>query len=119
MYPYLPGEWGLGDLAYISSTRVLTGRKHPKAGSQQRPWSQHDEYMRHLIAQYRARVETVIKRLKSHAWCGGPIFRGSSDLFHRLFEITVFMTALEIRRDFEIDKVVMFEVLGPWPHRFY
>ena len=74
--------------------------------------------MRNLIAFYRARIETVIKRLKSHGWCT-QIFRGSRELIHQCFDITAIMTALEIRQDFEIDGAVMFEVVGPWPHRFY
>jgi hypothetical protein len=113
-----PGEWGLGDLAYISCERVLTGRKRPIPGSGLPAWSEHDEYMKNLIAHYRARVENVIRRVKSHEWCR-QIFRGSFKLFTALFDISVIGMALEIRREFELDRKSMFEVVGPWQHRFY
>ncbi len=33
-------------------------------------------------------------------------------------EIAVVATALEIKRDFEYDGKLAFEVVGPWPHDF-
>ena len=35
------------------------------------------------------------------------------------FNINSIATAADIRLDFELDGKVMFEVVGPWPHRFY
>ena len=88
------------------------------AGSRnQVPWTEADEYFRHLIAHYRARVESVIKRIKSHAWCT-TVFRGRFETFARLFDITVLMTALQIRHEFLMDGKMMFECVGPWPHNF-
>jgi len=118
IYPSLPGEWGLGDMAYISCLRILTSRRHPKPGSSERAWDKFDEFGRHLIAHYRSRVEIVIKKLKSHGWCQA-IFRGSEDVLKRMFIATSHLTALEIKQDFDIDKKMMFECVGPWPHRFY
>ena len=117
-FPTEEGEWGLGDLAYEACCRILTARKHPAAGTAGEAWSYFDEFYKNLIAHYRSRVEIVIKKLKSHAWCAN-VFRGRKDLFYALFNITKFATATEIRLDFEVDKKVMFEVVGPWPHQFY
>ena len=117
-YPTEPGEWGLGDLAYGSCTRLFTGRKRPSAGSRRLPWTQQDEYTKNLIAHYRARVESVIHRIKRGAW-SKAIFRGNKDLFDALFHTAVYMTALKIKNEFELDGKLMFECVGPWPHKFY
>ena len=45
------------------------------------------------------------------------VFRGSYETLVAHSEVTVVMTALEIRREFEANKP-MFEVLGPWQHTF-
>ena len=74
--------------------------------------------MNNFIAFYRARVESVIHRIKNHGWCE-TAFRGTYEMFVALHDIAVLMTTLEIRLDFEIDNTVMFEVVGPWPHTFY
>ena len=117
LFPTLPGEWGLGDLAYEACERLYTGRKHPIAGGQAMPWTQLDEFERNLISHYRARIETVIHRIKSHDWCG-RIFRGSYEVLSALYNITMLGTALEIKNEFLIDNKVMFEVVGPWRHKF-
>lgn len=67
------------------------------------------------MAFYRSRVEIVIARLKRDAWCQ-QVFRGSFELLVALSEITVIMTAMQMKREFEAGKC-MFEVVGPWPHR--
>ena len=105
-------------MAYGSCQRILTGRKHPAAGSQQPPWTQEDEFFRNLIAHYRARVESVIRRIKRGAWCR-QVFRGDKEMFDALYHTAVLMTALEIKNEFEKDSKLMFECVGPWPHRFY
>ena len=73
-------EWGLGDLAYGSSERILCGRKRPTSVNQP-VWVQLDEYWNNLIAFYRcipgrARVEKVISQIKCHGWAEDT-FRGS------------------------------------------
>lgn len=113
-FPTLNGEWGLGDLAYESAARILTGKKHMEG----EPWLERDEFMRSLIAHYRARVENVIRRIKCDAWCQNT-FRGRYKLLVAFFNISVIMAAMEIRDEFEIDNQPMFEVVGPWPHKFY
>ena len=110
-YRMLPGEWGLGDLAYGGAQRYLCGRKN-EGGD----WDFFDEFWNALIGFYRARVEKVIARLKNHEWCQ-RVFRGSYETLVAHSELTVVMTALEIRREFEANKP-MFEVLGPWQHTF-
>ena len=101
-----------------SSRYILTGRKHPRVGTNTVPWSEEDEFTRNLIAHYRSRVEIVIRRIKQPGWCQ-QIFRGSYELFVALFDITTLMAALEIRLEFDLDDKVMFEVVGPWQHQFY
>jgi len=117
LFPMHRGEWGLGDLAYEKCPRVLTSRKHPAPGTNARPWAPRDEFMKNLIAHYRARVENVIFRLKNHAWCQRT-FRGRFKMFVALNDITTHLTALEIKDDFLLDHRPMFSVVGPWPHDF-
>ena len=108
-------------MAYGSCTRVLTGRKKPTAAALAngaRAWSMEDEFMIHLIAFYRGRVEAVIARMKKHAWCHTP-FRGEFLLFNAFFDVSTLMTALEINLEFQEDNKPMFEVVGPWRHVFY
>lgn len=108
-YPLLPGEWGLGDLAYISQDRMLCGVK-PAV-------TEFDLFWNSFIAFYRSRVERVIAKLKNHAWCQ-TVFRGKFKLLCAFNEISVVQTALELRRDFELDGKLAFEVVGPWRHNF-
>ena len=90
MFPMEAGEMALGDLAYHSCEQVLTGRKHPRVGTNAVPWSEEDEFTRNLIAHYRSRVEIVIRRIKQPGWCQ-HIFRGSYELFVASFDITTLM----------------------------
>ena len=76
-----------------------------------------DAYWNDLVAHYRSRVERVIYRVKSHAWCE-VAFRGSYALLVQFMEATVMTTALEIRNEFLEQRRPMFEVLGPWDHIF-
>ena len=76
-----------------------------------------DVFWNSFIAFYRARVERVIAKLKSHGWCQ-VAFRGSYKSLCTLNEIAVVATALELRRDFELEGRVAFEVSGPWQHDF-
>jgi hypothetical protein len=105
------GEWGLGDLAYGGEERMLCSRKNEGG-----VWTVLDEYWKSLVAFYRARVEKVISRMKKHTWCQA-VFRGSYATFVVLNEISVVLTTLEIKREFEQGKP-MFEVVGPWKHSF-
>ena len=68
--------------------------------------------MKNFIAFYRARVESVIHRLKNHGWCE-TAFRGSYSMLVALHDIAVITTALEIKLEFELDNKAMFEVVGP------
>ena len=111
------GEWGLGDLAYGGCGRMLVGRKHPTFANQ-RAFTRYDAYWNDLIAHYRSRVERVVCRVKSHAWCLGQPFRGSYALLVQFMEVTVLTTALEIRTEFEEERRPVFEVVGPWDHIF-
>lgn len=108
-YPLLPGEWGLGDLAYIGQERILCGIKGPM--------TEFDLAYNAFIAFYRARVERVIAKIKSHGWCKCT-FRGSYRQLCALNEIAVVGTALELRRNFEYEGNLAFEVSGPWKHDF-
>jgi len=103
-----PGEWGFGDLAYGGAERMTVGIKSPQTAL--------DEMWTSFVAWVRARVEIVIAKLKNHAWCQVP-FRGRYDSLVTYNEICVVMTALEIRRSLEKGKC-MFDVSGPWRHRF-
>ena len=114
-YPMYDGEMALGDLIYGGCPGVLCGRKHPTHANQAR-WTMRDAMWNTLISHYRARVETVIHRLKNHGWMDST-FRGSFTTLVTLNEITVVFTALEIRREIEAGKP-MFEVCGPWDHAF-
>jgi hypothetical protein len=106
---------------------MVCGRKNQGAA-----WKMEDEYWKSLVAFYRARVEKVISRIKSHQWYVAPnlsfamclaehrcqqVFRGSFETFVVLSEIAVVLTSLEIRREIESGKP-MFEVVGPWKHSF-
>ena len=71
-----------------------------------------------LQAHYRSRVERIIRRIKSHAWCEGRTFRGSYALLVQCLNTTAITTALGIRHEFLIDRKPQFEVVGPWPHAF-
>ena len=103
-----PGEWGFGDLAYGGAERMTVGIKSPQTAL--------DEMWTSFVAWVRARVEIVIAKLKNHAWCQVS-FRGRYDSLVTYNEICVVMTALEIRRSLEKGKC-MFDVSGPWRHRF-
>ena len=103
-----PGEWGLGDKAYIAIERMLCANKPEQ--------TQFDTLWNSIIAFYRSRVEIVIARLKKHEWCKTP-FRGSFKSLTTYNEIRNVLTALEIRREIEKGEP-MFEVCGPWPHDF-
>jgi hypothetical protein len=105
------GEWGLGDLAYGGEERILCSRKN-EGGT----WTTMDEYWKSLVGFYRARVEKVISRIKNHQWCQ-QVFRGSLEMFVVLNELSVVLTTLEIRREFQNGQP-MFEVIGPWKHSF-
>lgn len=74
-----------------------------------------EELWTNFVAWVRARVETVIALLKSHAWCQ-TTFRGRYQFLLNYLEIAVVMTALRIRRNLEKGKC-MFDASGPWPHR--
>jgi hypothetical protein len=113
--PCALGEWGLGDLAYGGCERMLCGCKAPTSINQA-PVDHFSKYWTSLVAFYRARVEIVIARLKRDAWCQ-QVFRGSFELLVALSEVTVVMTAMQMKREFDQGKC-MFEVVGPWPHRF-
>ena len=76
-----------------------------------------DAYWNDLVAHYRSRVERVIYRVKSHAWCE-VAFRGSYALLVQFMEATVMTIALEIRNEFLEQRRPMFEVVGPWDHVF-
>ena len=118
-FPILPGEWRLGDLAYQHALRCLAGRTRPNARQHNLPaWTPVDDFLKEFIAFYRARVESVIHRVKNHGWCKTE-FRGSFEMLNTLNNIAVLVTALEIRLDFELDDKFMFECVGPWPHTFY
>ena len=71
-----------------------------------------------LQAHYRSRVERIIRRIKSHAWCEGRTFRGSYALLVQCLNTTAITTALGIRHEFLIGRKPQFEVVGPWPHAF-
>ena len=62
------GEYGLGDLAYGGCEGMVCGRKNPTTLAE-RPFDRMDAYWNDLVAHYRSRVERVIHRVKSHAWC--------------------------------------------------
>ena len=111
VYARLPGEWHLGDLGYEGCDGVLIG--HKKVGV----YDYACEFWTNLIGHYRGRCENIINRVKSHAWTDGP-FRGRFETMCQYNEISVVMTALELKMDFELDDKVMFEVTGPWPHEF-
>ena len=73
----MAGEWALGDLACEHCENVLTSRTRPAMTHVNAPlWTEAVEFYKHFIAFYHARVESVIHRVKSHAWCAAP-FRGS------------------------------------------
>ena len=103
-----PGEWGFGDLAYVGAARMTVGIKSPTCTA--------DEVWTNFVAWVRARVESVIALLKSHGWCQ-TTFRGRYHSLLEYQEISVVMTALRIRRNLEKGKC-MFDVSGPWRHRF-
>ena len=105
-----PGEWGFDDLAYGGAERmtVTVGIESPQTAL--------DEMWTAFVAWVRARVEIVIAKLMKHAWLHVS-FRGRYDSLVTYNEICVVMTALEIRRDLEKGKC-MFDVSGPWRHRF-
>ena len=108
----LPGEWGLGDLAYQHAERYLTGRTRPGPNQHNLPvWTEVDDFMKEFIAFYRGRVENIIHRIKNHMWCQ-TAFRGSFEMLTSLNNIAVLGTALEIRLDFEIDDKISLSVLG-------
>ena len=75
-----------------------------------------DELWTNFVAWVRARVENVITLLKSHGW-SQTTFRGGYRSLLAYLEITVVMAALRIRRNLEKGKC-MFDVSGPWRHRF-
>ena len=56
--------------------------------------------------------------MKSHAWCEYAHFYGSYALLLQFMEVTVSITALEIREEFLQDRKPMLEVVGPWDHVF-
>ena len=103
-----PGEWGFGDLAYVGAARMTVGIKSPTCTA--------DEVWTNFVAWVRARVESVIALLNSHGWCQAT-FRGRYHSLLEYQEISVVMTALRIRRNLEKGKC-MFDVSGPWRHRF-
>jgi len=74
------------------------------------PWTGADVFMKNSIAFYRARVASVIHRLKNHGWCE-TAFRGSYNMFVALHDIAVITTSLEIKLEFELDNKAMVEVL--------
>ena len=92
-------------------------RKHP-THAHQPPFTIQDAIWNDLQAHYRSRVERIIRRIKSHAWCEGRTFRGSYALLVQCLNTTVITTALEIRHGFLIGRKPQFEVVGPWPHAF-
>ena len=116
LFPMRPGEWGLGDLAYEHCERIFSGRTMPSGAQAMlatcNPWTDADVFMKNFIAFYRARVESVIHRLKNHGWCE-TAFRGSYSMLVALHDIAVITTALEIKLEFELDNKAMFEVVGP------
>ena len=105
----------MGDLAYIGSERISTGRKTPTSINEA-PLTHFDIYWTNLISFYRARVEIVIARLKRDAWAQ-QVFRGSFQLLVAFSEITAVTTTMQMKREFDEGKC-MFEVVGPWPHQF-
>jgi hypothetical protein len=54
------------------------------------PWTDANVFMKNFISFYRARVESVIHRLKNHGWCE-TAFRGanSGTLWHTLISLIV------------------------------
>jgi len=108
MWELEEGEWGLGDKAYCGIRQMLCGNKPEE--------TEFDTFWNSLVSFYRGRVEIVIAKLKKHAWCK-TAFRGSYKALVAYMEIAVVMTALEIRRNLEKGES-MFEVCGPWPHKF-
>lgn len=117
LFPTYEGEFGMGDKAYGGCGRMLCPRKHPLPG--QPAFTAVDVAWNDLLSHYRSRIERVIRKVKSHAWCEFAHFYGSYPLLVQFFEVTMLATALEIREDFLIDrKPIMFEVVGPWPHVF-
>ena len=115
-YPRKPGEWQIGDLGYVGCEGMLYGCKRPTHNSQA-VWDVDSEFWTNLIAFYRARVENVINQMKSHAWAKTP-FRGSYETMALYHKISLVMTALEIRDNFETTNLSRFEVVGPWRHTF-
>ena len=112
-----PGEFGLGDKAYGGCGRMLCPCKRPQHAHEP-PFTAVDAAWNDLLSHYRSRVERVIKRVKSHAWCEYAHFYGSYALLVQFMEVTVSITALEIREEFLQDRKPMFEVVGPWDHVF-
>ena len=54
----------------------------------------------------------MIAKLKNHAWCQ-TVFRGKFKLLCAFNEILVMQTALELRRDFELDgKLSLMSITG-------
>ena len=112
-----PGEFGLGDKAYGGCGRMLCPRKRPQHAHEP-PFTAVDAAWNDLLSHYHSRVERIIKRVKSHAWCEHAHFYGSYALLVQFMEVTVSITALEIREEFLQDHKPMFEVVGPWDHVF-
>ena len=113
-YPRKPHEWHMTDLGYVGIERILYGFKRPTAESQD-PWGVDMEFYNHLIAFYRGRVENVISQVKAHAWAR-TTFRSGFEVMQNYYTISLVLTALEIKHQFESTDLSRFEVVGPWPH---
>ena len=115
-FPREQGEWHMGDLGYVGCEGFLYGCKHP-AHQVQAAWDIDTEFLTNLVAFYRARVENVISQVKAHAWAQAP-FRGGFEAMAMYYEISLTLTALELKHQFLTTNLTRFEVVGPWAHSF-
>ena len=115
-FPREPGEWHLGDLGYVGADGILYPPKRPTHNAQEH-WDIDSEFMSHIIAFYRSRVENVIAQVKAHAWARTP-FRGRFENMTLYYNIALCLTALQIKHQFLTSNLSRFEVVGPWRHLF-
>ncbi len=97
---------------------MLCPRKRPQHAHEP-PFTAVDAAWNALLSHYRSRVERVIGGLsRMHGVHECAHLYGSYILLVQFMEVTVSITALEIREEFLRDRKPMFEVVGPWDHVF-